>query len=187
VVEGQPGINRREFLTYAWGAAMGLLTLGGGYATYDFLYPRFREGEFGGKFVAGLASSLPGLGQPPRGEPDGKYWLVDTEQGPKALYMVCTHLGCLYKWEPSTFQFECPCHGSKFTVDGHYIEGPADRSLDEFVIEIVQNGQVVGQTEETAQAIVPPSVPDSSVEIVVDTGRRILGRSAATSPARAAG
>ncbi len=47
---GQPGINRREFLTYAWGAALGLLTLEMGVGTYFFTYPRFRAGEFGGAF-----------------------------------------------------------------------------------------------------------------------------------------
>lgn len=153
-------MNRREFLTYAWGAALGLLTLETGVVSYFFMYPRFRAGEFGGQFFI-QPSEVPDPTAAPVPNTNGKFWLVSTEEGnPKALYMVCTHLGCLYKWEASNSRFECPCHGSKFTHDGYYIEGPAPRSLDYFEI-----------SEEEGQ-------------IVVDTGARIIGEPAAESPAR---
>jgi cytochrome b6-f complex iron-sulfur subunit len=181
---GQAGINRREFLTYAWGAALGLLTLEIGVGSYYFMYPRFRAGEFGGAFPL-PQGEIPPADAAPNGNTTGKFWLVDTAEGPRALYMVCTHLGCLYKWEPSNFRFECPCHASKFSHDGHYIEGPASRSLDQFVIEVVQNGSVVGSTEDAGDTIVPPQIPGPDAQIVVQTGRRILGKSAAESPARA--
>jgi cytochrome b6-f complex iron-sulfur subunit len=181
---GQPGINRREFMTYAWGAALGLLTAEIGVASYAFMYPRFRAGEFGGAFPLPLGEIPPADGAP-NGNTTGKFWLVDTAEGPKALYMVCTHLGCLYKWEPSNFRFECPCHGSMFSHDGHYILGPAPRSLDEFVIEVVQNGQVVSSTEDAGDVIVPPQIPGPDAQILVQTGRRIVGKPKDTSPARA--
>lgn len=181
--EGQEGINRREFLTYAWAGALGLLTLESGLATYQFMYPRFREGEFGGKFPLGAASALPRIGIDPEGNTTGKFWLINTDEGPRALYMVCTHLGCLYKWEPSNNRFECPCHGSKFNLEGHYIEGPAPRSLDQFLIEIVQGGTVVAQTEDMGESISAPGTPGPDAEIVVDTGKRIQGKPKALSPA----
>jgi len=183
---GQSGMNRREFLTYAWAAALGLVTLEGGLATYLFMYPRFKEGEFGGKFTLGPASSLPPVGDQPKADPDGKFWLVNTEAGPKAIYMVCTHLGCLYKWEPSNNRFECPCHGSKFSREGFYIEGPAPRSLDQFVVEAVENG-VETLTSESDQGAIPPTFTSPSAEIKVNTGRRIPGRPAAESPAKGTG
>ena len=155
-------MNRREFLTYAWGAALGLLALQALGATYFFMYPRFRAGEFGGTFYIGPESALPASDAPPVPFTDGKFWLVTLEdQQPKALYMVCTHLGCLYKWAESNFRFECPCHGSKFSHDGFYIEGPAPRSLDSF----------------------PVTVEDGIV--AVNTGKKITGEPAAASPARA--
>lgn len=172
-------------MTYAWGAALGLLTLQVGYATYDFMYPRFRAGEFGGAFPLPLGE-LPPADAGPNGNTTGKFWLVDTAEGPKALYMVCTHLGCLYKWEPSNFRFECPCHGSMFSHDGHYILGPAPRSLDQFVIDIVQNGEVIASTEDSGDAIVPPQIPGPDAQIVVQTGQRIMGKPKDTSPDRAA-
>ena len=153
-------LTRREFLTYAWGAAIGLLTVETALVSYFFMYPRFKAGEFGGKFFL-AETEVPSSDAPPVGYTAGKFWLVSTEEGsPKAIYMVCTHLGCLYKWEPSNFRFECPCHGSKFTHDGNFIEGPAPRSLDHFELTI-ENGQVV-----------------------VDTGKKINGGPAAESPAR---
>jgi cytochrome b6-f complex iron-sulfur subunit len=159
-VPSKAEMNRREFLTYAWGGALGFLALQGAGLSFAFMYPRFREGEFGGKFVIGSESALPPPSSAPQPNSTGKFWLVTTEeQEPKALYMVCTHLGCLYKWEASNGRFECPCHGSKFTRDGDYIEGPAPRSLDYFDIEV-------------ADGIV-----------VVDTGSRNLGDPASESPA----
>jgi cytochrome b6-f complex iron-sulfur subunit len=155
------GINRREFLTYAWGAALGLLTLEAGVGSFLFLYPRFREGEFGGDFPIPLAE-FKDPDSPPEPQTAGKFWMVTTAEGEaKALYMVCVHLGCLYKWEASNTRFECPCHGSKYTHDGYYIEGPATRSLDWF--ETTLEGDVV----------------------VVHTGKKQLGAPASESPARA--
>ncbi|MBI3959061.1 MAG: Rieske 2Fe-2S domain-containing protein [Chloroflexi bacterium] len=182
---GAPGVNRREFLTYAWGTALALISAEGGLATYMFMMPRFRAGEFGGMFDWGPAQSLPDVGNSPQNSPDGRYWLYHSEQGVKAIYQVCTHLGCLYKWSESTNRFECPCHGSKFTADGDYIEGPAPRSLDQFVVEIVENGQVVAQTTEGETAILPPQTTNPNAEIHIQTGKKILGKPANTSPARA--
>ncbi len=182
---GQEGINRREFLSYAWGGALTLLTLESGLATYQFMYPRFREGEFGGKFILGDATALPQIGIDPEGNSTGKFWLINTDEGPRALYMVCTHLGCLYKWEPSNNRFECPCHGSKFDREGHYIEGPAPRSLDQFLVEIVEGGSIVSQTEDAGDFISAPAQPSPEAEIVVDTGKRLQGKPKALSPAKA--
>ncbi len=156
-------MGRREFLTYAWGGSLGLVGLATGVGLFQFMYPRFRAGEFGGKFFLGAPDTMPATDAAPVADPAGKFWLVNTtDEGVKAIYMVCTHLGCLYKWEPSTVRFECPCHGSKFTREGFYIEGPAPRSLDRFTV-----------SEEDGQ-------------VVVDTGSRITGAPSGDSPARAA-
>ena len=180
---GQAGMNRREFVTYAWAAALGLVTLEGGLASYLFMYPRFKAGQFGGKFDLGAASLLPPTGDSPKPNPDGKFWLINSDAGPKAIYMVCTHLGCLYKWEPSNNRFECPCHGSKFSREGFYIEGPAPRSLDQFIVE-VEEGGVVALTTESDQGAIPPAVPSPGAKIRVNTGKRVLGGPSADSPAK---
>ncbi|MBW7885062.1 MAG: Rieske 2Fe-2S domain-containing protein [Caldilineaceae bacterium] len=160
--KAQKEMSRREFLTYAWGGTLALLALESGVGMYFFMMPRFKAGEFGGKFFIGPESALPSTEAPPEPFTAGKFWLVNTtDEGPKALYMVCTHLGCLYKWEQANSRFECPCHGSKFTREGYYIEGPAPRSLDTFPLTIEEG------------------------EVVVDTGKKTTGSPASQSPARA--
>jgi cytochrome b6-f complex iron-sulfur subunit len=163
-------INRREFLYYIWGASIALLLAQSGGAIIWFLFPRFREGEFGGVFRVDPAT-LPAVGAAPVSNPSGKYWLSHTEQGVVALSMVCTHLGCLFKWVDANNRFECPCHGSKFTTDGTYIEGPAPRSLDRFVMNVITPSGTVS----TDSAGNPIKV-DGATQLEINTGRKIKGK-----------
>lgn len=166
-------VTRREFLNYAWGAALGVVLVEAGVASFFFALPRFKEGEFGGVFPVGTGASLPGTDAPPLRNLDGQFWLSNDVDGVRALYRVCTHLGCLYEWKDQTFRFECPCHGSKFVKDGKFIEGPAPRSLDQFKMSKLVNGEVV---EETTTGGQPLSV-EPNAEYVVDTGSILRGPS----------
>jgi glycine/D-amino acid oxidase-like deaminating enzyme/nitrite reductase/ring-hydroxylating ferredoxin subunit len=38
---------------------------------------------------------------------------------------VCTHMGCLVTFNRAETSWECPCHGSRFSVDGEVLQGPA--------------------------------------------------------------
>lgn len=41
----------------------------------------------------------------------------------------CSHLGCRLAWNPEELSWDCPCHGSRFTIDGELIDNPSGKNL----------------------------------------------------------
>lgn len=184
------GSTRREILNYAWLASLGLLTIQiAGISVYLSL-PRFGRGEFGGIITVGPLSELPDTDSPPLNNPEGKFWLVRTEQGLITLYKVCPHLDCLVLWDDQEGRFVCPCHGSQFDRNGAYLSGPAPRNMDRFVVQFVAaDGSILVETDATTGAPLPIPEPPVLVEagnaspastheetiVQVDTGQRLPG------------
>jgi cytochrome b6-f complex iron-sulfur subunit len=188
-------MTRREFLYYIWAASLALFTAQTGGALLWFALPRYREGEFGGTFTIDVAD-IPAPDSGPKSYDDGRFWLVNLGdkdvsderlprhpdgslvypqiKGVKALYKICVHLGCLYKWVPTNNRFECPCHGSKYLTTGVRVDGPARRNLDVFQVTAYDaNGNVIAETEVVSEANPDGKAIDvtGAVKIVVDTGK----------------
>lgn len=188
--ENTAGVSRREFLYYIWGASIVVFTAQFTGLLVWFMLPRFREGEFGGLFPLSV-DVLPSVNTPPVVQSDGRFWLVNVDSGTPnrlmfqaddesqpikgviAIYTVCTHLGCIYDWNSANDRFECPCHGSKYRLDGRRYQNPAPRSLDRMVIQAFNaSGVMVAESAtDAAGEVMPLELPADTVEIRVDTGQ----------------
>lgn len=164
-------VGRRKFLLRGIGLAV-LAGLGQfALASVDFLYPRLRGG-FGSKLTVGDAEAIRNevsSAREPKFIPDGRFFISVYEGKPAdakkiptysqanvaatglmALYRKCPHLGCSVPWCTPAKWFECPCHGSKYSINGEYRDGPAPRSLDQFKVNIV-NGKLIVDTSTIIQ------------------------------------
>ena len=65
-------------------------------------------------------------------EIDGKELAVYVDEDGKrhAVSPVCTHQGCILSWNGGEKSWDCPCHGSRFAVDGEVLHGPATHPLE---------------------------------------------------------
>jgi len=55
----------------------------------------------------------------------GGFVAKDTSGAVNVFAINCSHLGCSVAWTPADQLFECPCHGSRFHIDGSVAHGPA--------------------------------------------------------------
>jgi len=59
-----------------------------------------------------------------------------------AVSAICTHMGCTVHYNRDMDRIDCPCHGSRYALDGSVIQGPAKRPLKQYDVAI-ENGQVL--------------------------------------------
>jgi len=78
-----------------------------------------------------------------------KIIVARSEAGFVALSAICTHLGCMTRFEPAEKRIFCPCHGSQFDADGHVTGGPAPRPLPRLAMTL-EGDQLVVDTRKVA-------------------------------------
>ncbi len=184
-------VTRREALVYALAGsgALALATAGAGLVQPDpnndptlsaitpdvikqnvpggFAYPRFKEGEFGGRFTLARKATDYTTEMEPDLNATGKFYIVKVaepvpgaggetpaQQGIQAIYQVCTHLGCLIPYQAAENRFICPCHGSTFERNSDFVRGPAARNLDQFELEVSPEGVIIVNTGRRIQGAV---------------------------------
>ncbi|HEX9635596.1 MAG TPA: Rieske 2Fe-2S domain-containing protein [Candidatus Limnocylindria bacterium] len=163
-------MSRRAFMRRMVGAGAALLSLEFLGGTLAFLWPQFRSG-LGAKFRLGRLADIV-VQQPsfangwPFSYTPARAFLVNVPAAKElalgrdasipdpsadqllALWRKCPHLGCQV---PSLCEelkrFTCRCHGSTYNIIGEKLkEGPAERGMDRFALEIDEDGMVVIDT-----------------------------------------
>lgn len=67
--------------------------------------------------------------------------LFCTANGVYAVSRTCTHLGCTLNLLLEEGVFACPCHQSRFTLNGKVIKGPAQKDLPQFEVRPMESGE----------------------------------------------
>lgn len=139
--------TRRGFLDMALGLLGAISAIGVVYPVGMYLWPRVDKKEGG----EARSMKLP-VGDVPIGEAKFIRFLNKpavimrpNEQEIYALSAVCTHLGCVVKWNDAGKDLFCPCHGGKFDVKGNVLGGPPPRPLPAFTAKIENEYIVVAE------------------------------------------
>lgn len=96
--------------------------VGGGFFYVTWKY----AGSSGASSIEVTFSEMPGKGKVIFSQ--GVY-LVGLTKGIKAFSARCPHLGCQLTFDETEHRFQCPCHGSLFSIEGRWLEGPAKRDM----------------------------------------------------------
>ncbi len=128
--------SRREFLRGLGIASAVVIAIGVFFRNVlAYLYPPAKEKTYHKYLVAkvdeipvGKAKEMTLSNQP--------IFVVHLEEGYKVFSGVCTHLGCIVRWEEQKGRFYCPCHQGIFDKTGVVTGGPPPRPLDEFEVKV---------------------------------------------------
>ena len=86
----------------------------------------------GDRLAARRRTELPGVGEGKVMQRDGVTVAIARDQA-GTLHSVkakCTHLGCIVGYNDGEQTWDCPCHGSRFNLDGTVLDGPATAPLE---------------------------------------------------------
>ena len=140
---GPGGTSRRDFLTRIGGGACAVTAAGSLVVTLDFLNPKVLF-EPPTVFHAGSAMDYPE--GTVRFNREQRAYVIGGGGGVFALSAVCTHLGCITRFLSDEKAIACPCHGSRFDLEGNVTHGPAPRPLPWLEVQVDATGSLVVDT-----------------------------------------
>ena len=135
--------ERRDFLTRIGVGACAAACIGSGVVTLDFLRPKVLF-EPPTTFRAGSPLDYPE--GTVRFNKEQKAYIIGGPGGVYALSAVCTHLGCITRFRSDENVIACPCHGSRFDLEGNVVHGPAPRPLPWLEVRSEPPGSLVVDT-----------------------------------------
>jgi cytochrome b6-f complex iron-sulfur subunit len=138
-----PLISRRDFVAATGLAACVVAAAGAGVVLVDFLRPRvlfepptsFSAGPPDAIEVGAVVTNV-----------EQRVYVIRLAEGFRALSAVCTHLGCITRFQPDRNIIACPCHGSQFTLAGDVVAGPAPRPLRWLQMSLSEKGELIVDT-----------------------------------------
>lgn len=127
-------LNRQEFSYYLLFAVLILFFVFT--AVLSLLYALPRPNITMTRVAIGESADFPSMERPYAvTAEEANLFIVRTETGWLALNgLTPFHKSCRFVWTEANQRFEDPCFGSKFTLDGRLLEGPATRNLDQYPI-----------------------------------------------------
>ena len=135
--------SRRDFLTRIGVGACAVTVGGSAVIALDFLKPKVLF-EPPTRFHAGSPLDYPE--GTVRFNKEQKAYIVGGAGGVYALSAVCTHLGCITRYVSDESAIACPCHGSRFDLEGNVSHGPAPRPLPWLEVTVNADGALVVDT-----------------------------------------
>ncbi len=105
---------------------------------WEYIYPPKEKKKYHKYLVAKIDSVPVGkakeikLGKTP-------VFVVHLPDGYRVFSGICTHLGCIVRWEEEKQRFFCPCHKGIYDKTGKVIGGPPPRPLDQYKVEVDKN------------------------------------------------
>ncbi len=67
----------------------------------------------------------------------------DTEETIVAVDSVCTHKQCTVEYDTKSKKIVCPCHGSKYHLDGTVLSPPAEKPLKAYPVILTDDKVVI--------------------------------------------
>lgn len=128
-------INRRDFVK----KSIALLPFVG---VGSFVYPLSKFAFFEEKNKISLVIALDELTH--KTTKKGTVFITKNNDEIKVFDAHCTHMGCVLNFNESENAFVCPCHSSKFSLDGTVLKGPAQKKLDTLSFTINQKNLLIG-------------------------------------------
>jgi cytochrome b6-f complex iron-sulfur subunit len=132
--------TRRQFLRNGWKIGGTLLGVAAGWTTYESLRP-LTSAASGATIKVGTVASF--KAESATYISAGRLFIANTGSRIFAISQKCPHLGCRVPFCESSGRFECPCHGSKYDLGGEWIEGPAPRGMDRYLLKLEGDTVVV--------------------------------------------
>ncbi len=149
-----PSMSRRQLLNFLTGAVVATTASAALYPAAKFLVspaggskdgPTIAKDKLGNPILAsqilaepsGTRALVAGLA----GEPTYLTVAPDATLDSMGIVDNCTHLGCTFPWNPIDNQFQCPCHGSRYSADGSVVRGPAPLPLK--LVQVKIEGEAI--------------------------------------------